>query len=108
MKWLEKISSIASEYFALWVVVASMIGLIWPSTFLFLLPHIRIVLGVIMFGMGMTLSLAEFKHVAALFLSILQIALVPVVLGVVAQRYFEKTVAKRGSRSCRSFPSPRS
>ena len=64
MKWLEKISSIASEYFALWVVLAAAIGLSWPSTFLFLLPHIRIVLGVIMFGMGMTLSLADFKRVA--------------------------------------------
>ena len=63
MKWFEKISSIASEYFALWVALASAIGLIWPSTFLFLLPHIRIVLGVIMFGMGMTLSLADFKRV---------------------------------------------
>ncbi len=190
MKWLEKISSIASDYFALWVVLASAIGLIWPSTFLFLLPHIRIVLGVIMFGMGMTLSLADFERVAtrpaavsagvgaqftvmpllafgiawllqlppelavgfilvgtcpggtasnvitylargdvalsvsmtsistvlsplltplltlwlaghwmaipvsALFLSILQIVLVPVILGVVAQRYFSKAVAK--------------
>jgi len=64
MRWLEKISSIASEYFALWVVLASAIGLLWPSTFLFLLPHIRIVLGVIMFGMGMTLSLADFERVA--------------------------------------------
>ncbi len=190
MRWLERISSIASEYFALWVVLASAIGLFWPSTFLFLLPHIRIVLGVIMFGMGMTLSAADFKRVAtrptavgagvgtqfvvmpllafgiarllrlppelavgfillgacpggtasnvitylargdvalsvtmtsistvlsplltplltlwlaghwmpipvaALFLSILQIVLVPVVLGVVAQRYFSKAVAK--------------
>ena len=190
MKWLEKISSIASDYFALWVVLASAIGLIWPSTFLFLLPHIGIVLGVIMFGMGMTLSPTDFKRVAtrpaavgtgvgaqftvmpllalgiarllhlppelavgfillgtcpggtasnvitylargdvalsvtmtsistvlsplltplltlwlaghwmpipvaALFLSILQIVLVPVILGVVAQRYFSKAVAK--------------
>ena len=64
MNWLEKISSIASGYFALWVLLASAIGLIWPSAFLFLLPHIRIVLGVIMFGMGMTLSLDDFQRVA--------------------------------------------
>ena len=64
MKWLEKISSIASGYFALWVALASAIGLIWPSTFLFLLPHIGIVLGVIMFGMGMTISPADFRRVA--------------------------------------------
>ena len=64
MKWLEKISSTASGYFALWVALASAIGLIWPSTFLVLLPHIGIVLGVIMFGMGMTLSPADFKRVA--------------------------------------------
>jgi len=59
-----------------------------------LLPHIGAVLGVIMFGMGMTLSLADFERVVALFLSILQIVLVPVILGVVAQRYFKKAVAK--------------
>lgn len=190
MNWLEKISSIASQYFAFWVALASAIGLLWPSTFVFLLPHIGIVLGVIMFGMGMTLSLDDFKRVAmrpaavgvgvgaqfmvmpllafgiarllrlppelavgfillgaspggtasnvitylargdvalsvtmtsistllsplltplltlwlaghwmpipvaGLLLSILQIVLVPVVLGVVAQRYFSKTVAK--------------
>jgi BASS family bile acid:Na+ symporter len=64
MNWLQRTSSIASQYFALWVVLASAIGLFWPSTFLFLLPHIRIVLGVIMFGMGMTLSLADFRRVA--------------------------------------------
>jgi BASS family bile acid:Na+ symporter len=64
MKWLQKTSSIASEYFALWVLLASAIGLLWPSTFLFLLPHIRIVLGVIMFGMGMTLSPDDFRRVA--------------------------------------------
>jgi BASS family bile acid:Na+ symporter len=190
MKWIEKISSVASQYFAVWVALASAIALIRPSTFLFLLPHIRIVLGVIMFGMGMTLSVADFKRVAtrpaavgagvgaqfllmpllafgivwlldlspdlavgfillgacpggtasnvitylargdvalsvtmtaiativsplltplltswlaghwmpipvaALFLSILEIVLVPVLLGVVAQRYFSKAVAK--------------
>jgi BASS family bile acid:Na+ symporter len=64
MRWLGKISSIASGYFALWVVLASAIALVWPSTFLFLLPHIRIVLGVIMFGMGMTLSLGDFERIA--------------------------------------------
>jgi BASS family bile acid:Na+ symporter len=62
--WLEKISSIASGYFAFWVALASAIGLLWPSTFVFLLPHIGIVLGVIMFGMGMTLSLCDFERVA--------------------------------------------
>jgi len=64
MSWLRKISSIASEYFAFWVALASAIGLLWPSTFVFLLPYIGIVLGVIMFGMGMTLSLDDFKRVA--------------------------------------------
>jgi BASS family bile acid:Na+ symporter len=64
MKWLAKTSSIASSYFALWVLLASAVALIWPPTFLFLLPHIQIVLGVIMFGMGMTLSLEDFRRVA--------------------------------------------
>jgi BASS family bile acid:Na+ symporter len=64
VKWLEQTSSIASQYFAVWVVLASAIALLRPSTFLFLLPHIGIVLGVIMFGMGMTLSLADFRRVA--------------------------------------------
>jgi BASS family bile acid:Na+ symporter len=63
MKWLERISAIAGDYFALWVILASIVSLIRPSIFLFALPHIRLILGIIMFGMGMTLSLDDFKRI---------------------------------------------
>jgi BASS family bile acid:Na+ symporter len=63
MKQIEQISAFTCRYFSVWVIAASVIGWVHPNTFLFALPHIRLALGIIMFGMGMTLSLRDFKRV---------------------------------------------
>lgn len=63
MKFLDKLSSIASNYFSLWIILVSIIGLLNPPTFAWSLPHIPLVLGIIMFGMGMTLKGEDFKRV---------------------------------------------
>lgn len=63
MKFLEKLSSIASGYFSVWIILVSVIGIINPSTFAWSLPHIALFLGIIMFGMGMTLKGEDFKRV---------------------------------------------
>ena len=63
MRWLERISRVASDYFAVFVMVVSVVAMMRPHTFAFALPHISTLLGVIMFGMGMTLTGADFRRV---------------------------------------------
>lgn len=62
---LNFLSQIASRYFAFLVLLAAAIGLLRPSTFRIALPHIPLLLGVIMFGMGMTLQAEEFWEILA-------------------------------------------
>ena len=57
------LSQVASRYFAFWVLLAAVIGLLRPLTFQIALPHISLLLGVIMFGMGMTLRIEDFKEI---------------------------------------------
>lgn len=52
----------AGRYFALWVVVGTLVGSIRPELVAWVGPRIPLLLGVIMFGMGMTLSGADFKN----------------------------------------------
>lgn len=77
MKVLERISVIAGKYFAFWVILAAVIAYLLPSGFLFLGSYITILLGIVMFGMGLTLEPVDFKLV---FKNPL-----PVILGVIAQ-----------------------
>jgi len=58
-----EIGQLATRYFAIWVLLASMVALMRPGTFSFALPYISPLLGAIMFGMGMTLSLEDFRIV---------------------------------------------
>jgi bile acid:Na+ symporter, BASS family len=52
------------QFFVLWVFLAALAALIWPAGFTWFQPLIIPGLGVIMFGMGMALTLADFKRVA--------------------------------------------
>ncbi|ASK63791.1 sodium transporter [Virgibacillus phasianinus] len=63
MKTLEKISSFAGNTFALWVILFAIVSFFLPGGFTWIAPHIALLLGVIMFGMGLTLSLSDFKAV---------------------------------------------
>ncbi|KAB2494421.1 bile acid:sodium symporter family protein [Priestia endophytica] len=63
MRALEKISSFANSTFALWVVLFSLLSFLYPSSFVWISDYISILLGIIMFGMGLTLSLNDFKAV---------------------------------------------
>jgi BASS family bile acid:Na+ symporter len=51
-----------SRYFAVWVLLAAILGWYVPSAFAWVGPWIALLLGVIMFGMGMTLRLADFRE----------------------------------------------
>lgn len=55
MNALEQLSNFVSRYMAVFVVVIAGIALFQPWTFLWSVPWITILLGIVMFGMGMTL-----------------------------------------------------
>ncbi|UOQ85121.1 bile acid:sodium symporter family protein [Gracilibacillus salinarum] len=62
MKVLERISSFAGNTFAIWVVLFAILSFLAPSGFTWLAEFITPLLGIIMFGMGLTLSANDFKE----------------------------------------------
>ena len=77
MKLLATISSLAGKYFALLVMGMAVLAYFVPAPFLPLGSYISLLLGVVMFGMGLTLSATDFKLVLTRPLAVL--------VGVVAQ-----------------------
>lgn len=77
MKTLETISNLAGKYFAIWVIGVALIAYFIPAPFLGVGSYITILLGVVMFGMGLTLKPVDFKLVLR--------KPVPVLIGVAAQ-----------------------
>ena len=63
MNLLKKLSSFVSKYMALLVIIVAAVALFSPWTFTWAAPKITILLGIAMFGMGMTLKLSDFKLV---------------------------------------------
>ena len=63
MQYLSKISDFVSKYMAPLVIIVAAIALFEPASFKWAAPKITILLGVVMFGMGMTLKLKDFKLV---------------------------------------------
>jgi BASS family bile acid:Na+ symporter len=63
MLLIVKLSQLLQKTFALWVLGFAALALYQPNLFSMFLPYIPLVLGIIMFGMGMTLSLDDFKQV---------------------------------------------
>lgn len=77
MKILEAISNVAGKYFAVWVILIALIAFFVPAPFLVFKGYITILLGIVMFGMGLTLKAVDFKIVLTKPL--------PVIIGVCAQ-----------------------
>lgn len=63
MKTLERVSSFAGNTFAIWVILFAIFSFLLPGGFSWIAPHVSLLLGVIMFGMGLTLTLDDFKSV---------------------------------------------
>ncbi len=63
MKLLDRISQFAGNTFAVWVLLFAALAFFIPDGFTWIAPYISILLGIIMFGMGMTLSVDDFKEV---------------------------------------------
>ncbi|WP_010532004.1 bile acid:sodium symporter family protein [Lentibacillus jeotgali] len=71
MKTLEKISDFAGNTFAVWVILFAALSLIFPGGFAWIAPYVSLLLGIIMFGMGLTLTLDDFKGVLKAPVSVL-------------------------------------
>jgi len=63
VKILERISAFAGNTFALWVILFAIVSFLFPGGFTWIAPHVSILLGIIMFGMGLTLTPQDFKDV---------------------------------------------
>lgn len=63
MNILERLSRFMGRTFALWVIVFAIIAFIFPNTSKWIAPYIPFLLGIIMFGMGLTLTAHDFKAV---------------------------------------------
>lgn len=63
MKTLEAISNFISKYMAGFVIIVAAIALFMPWTFTWSAKYVTYLLGIVMFGMGMTLRFEDFKLV---------------------------------------------
>jgi len=61
MNTLQKVGKFAGDTFAIWVVVAAGLAIWMPENFTWLGNYITPLLGIVMFGMGMTIKLNDFK-----------------------------------------------
>ena len=77
MKTLQSISNFAGKYFAFIVILFSVLAFMVPSMFTMFSAYITILLGIVMFGMGLTLKASDFKLVFT--------NPIPVLIGLVAQ-----------------------
>lgn len=77
MKLLVTISTFAGKYFAVLVVLMAIIAFMNPQPFLWINNYLTILLGIVMFGMGLTLKPVDFKIVFT--------KPIPVLIGFVAQ-----------------------
>ncbi|WHZ58247.1 bile acid:sodium symporter family protein [Metabacillus hrfriensis] len=63
MNLLARISTAAGNTFIYWVLLFTALALLFPGGFTWIAPFIPLLLGIIMFGMGLTLSFKDFKAV---------------------------------------------
>ncbi len=63
MNILQKINTTTGRFFALWAVLFAVAGLIEPELFLWVLPRISLMLGIVMLGMGMSIKTADWKYI---------------------------------------------
>lgn len=63
MQLLARVSTFAGNTFAVWIIIFALLSYFFPAGFTWIAPHISLLLGIIMFGMGLTLTVDDFKNV---------------------------------------------
>lgn len=92
MNTFQKIGKFAGDTFALWVLLAATLAMWVPQYFTWIAPWITTLLGIVMFGMGMTLKLDDFKlvlqHPKGVILGIIsQFTIMPLLAFVLAKTF---------------------
>ena len=64
MKLLTSLSAFVGKTFALWVILFAVLGFLLPDVFKHVTPYIVTLLGIIMFGMGLTISVDDFRELS--------------------------------------------
>jgi BASS family bile acid:Na+ symporter len=64
LKAIASFSAFVGRTFAAWIIAFALLGFFLPGVFSQFAPYIVTLLGIIMFGMGLTLSLDDFREVA--------------------------------------------
>ena len=60
---MKKCCDFLVSHMAVFVVLIGIVGALWPWTLKWAAPYVGWLLGIVMFGMGMTLTVADFKTV---------------------------------------------
>lgn len=81
-----------TDLFVVWIIVAAGAAFAWPAGFAWFQPYIVPALGVVMFGMGITLTPADFKRVverpyAVLVGTVAQFAIMPLTGAALAKAF---------------------
>ncbi|PLK18307.1 bile acid:sodium symporter family protein [Natronobacterium gregoryi SP2] len=61
---LERVGNVTSKYVVVWVVIVAAVALHTPETFIPIGDYISVLLGVVMLGMGVTLTPDDFRRIA--------------------------------------------
>lgn len=64
MQLFNRVNNLLSKYMAFWALAIAVYAFVSPPTFKWVLAYIPVLLGIVMFGMGLTLKVADFKLVA--------------------------------------------
>ncbi len=59
---IAKISSLASRYIGIIIIAFSCVAFFWRDGFAWMTNYTSVFLGVIMFGMGLTIKMEDFRH----------------------------------------------
>ncbi|STY80375.1 bile acid transporter [Moraxella catarrhalis] len=92
MDGLLKFTNFVSKTFAVWVVVFALIAVQFPDVFKQLVPWIPYLLGIVMLGMGLTLTFKDFGEVtknpkAVIIGVVLQYVVMPVIAFLLVQAF---------------------
>ena len=90
MQTLLKFTQFISKTFALWAIIFAVLAFYFPSEFKIFAPYIPYLLGLVMFGMGITLTFNDFgevaKHPKSVFIGVVgQFVIMPLIAFVLAK-----------------------
>lgn len=63
LEMMKRVSSVISRLFVLWVIIAAILAYLQPSSFAWLSEYVSILLAIVMLGMGLTLTVDDFKRI---------------------------------------------